>query len=244
MKKGIFTILFLLTALVQSQAQGHSNARRSVLKIRLSDDSPITIAIDDRRYDKHGRSVTVNDLPGGRHNLKVYSYMEYNKTNRVQARLLFQGNIRIERNTLMTCVVNPQRGTMSYQTQNLDREYEYSEDRYDEDKRNRNRRYRDDVYNGAAITDRDMSDLKTRVDDRITDTDKLKLMQSVLESRNYNTDQVRLMLPWLSFESSRLDFAKWAYSNVIDKKNYWKLDSEFTFSSSKDEFNEYIRNNK
>lgn len=243
MKRAIFTFLFLLSAVIQSDARfPNRESKSSILKVRLNDDSPITIVIDNRRYDKHGTSITVNDLPAGRHYLKVYSYEDNNRTNRIKARLLFQGNIRIERNTIMTCIVDPRRGTAASKSRSMNNDYEYNDDRYTDDKHNR--KYRDDVYNGAAISDHDMNDLKTRVNDRITDTDKMKLMQSVLESRNYTTEQVKLMLAWLSFESSRLDFAKWAYGNVIDKKNYWKLDSEFTFSSSKDEFNEYIKNYK
>jgi hypothetical protein len=85
-----------------------------------------------------------------------------------------------------------------------------------------------------------MSDLKRRVDDRIGDSDKQKLVEGVLKDRRYTTEQMRSMLSWFSFESTKVAVAKWGYDNVSDKQNYWKLESEFTFTSSKEEFNSYI----
>ncbi len=237
MKRTLFTLLLLITGLFQANAQ----QRMCLLKVRLTDNGLITIAIDDRYYNKHGRAITVNDLPAGRHFLKVYSYEDNNRSRRIKARLLYQGTIRIEKNTVMTCLVDPYRGSISYNVRDLVPDYQYEDDPYEDYDNHRDRKRYDDTYDNGLLTQRDMSDLKQRVDDRITDTDKMKLMQSVLESRYYTTEQVRELMRWLSFESSKLDFAKWAYKNVTDRKNYWKLDNEFTFSSSKDEFNDYIR---
>jgi hypothetical protein len=49
------------------------------------------------------------------------------------------------------------------------------------------------------------------------------------------------MLSWFSFESTRLEFAKWAYDGTIDRQNYWKLEDEFSFSSSKTELSQHIQ---
>ena len=65
-----------------------------------------------------------------------------------------------------------------------------------------------------------------------------------LEQKTYTTNDVRTMANWLAFESSRLDLAKAAYNNVSDKSNYWKLEDVFTFSSTKDEFNKYVKSKK
>jgi hypothetical protein len=118
------------------------------------------------------------------------------------------------------------------------------EDRDYRDRRDDDRRRNDDVYYSKQWSQQDMSDLKKRVDDRMMDGDKVKLMQSVLQDRRYTTEQMRTMLNWLSFEDSKLTVAKWGYDNVTDKQNYWKLESEFSFSSSKDEFNNHINGRK
>ena len=91
------------------------------------------------------------------------------------------------------------------------------------------------------MSNQDISDLGIRVKDRMGDSDKLTLVQSVLQNNEYNTDQVRTVLGWFSFESTKLEFAKWAYDRTIDRENYWKLEDVFSFSSSKTELSQHIQ---
>jgi hypothetical protein len=91
-----------------------------------------------------------------------------------------------------------------------------------------------------AISQSELDDLRPRVSTLITDSDKEQLMKKALEGRSIYSDQVRQMLSWFAFESSRLEFAKWTYSKVIDKADYWKLEDEFEFSASKKEFRSAI----
>jgi hypothetical protein len=44
----------------------------------------------------------------------------------------------------------------------------------------------------------------------------------------------------LSFESTRLDFAKFAYTYTLDKENYYMVNNAFSFSSSVAELNNFI----
>jgi hypothetical protein len=43
-----------------------------------------------------------------------------------------------------------------------------------------------------------------------------------------------------SFEDSRLDFAKFAYKNCINKGNYFEVNQAFSFESSVDNLNQFI----
>jgi hypothetical protein len=94
---------------------------------------------------------------------------------------------------------------------------------------------------GAVLTDRDMVILRSLVKDRVTDTDKEALLKKELEDRGLRTAQVRDMLGWLSFETTRLDFAKWAYNQVIDRDIYRHLEDVFSFDGSKEEFRKLAR---
>ena len=227
MKNIFIAIMFLLAS-----SAAFAQSRRAVLKVRLSDHSPLTVTIDNRVYDRHGTAITIGDLPAGSHYLKVYEYKAYRDEPGGAAKLLYSGYVRTRRNTITTCVVNPYKGKVMLRTRPLDEEDEWN------DRREPDYRQYDDRN---VLSQQDMDDLKSRVNDRITDTDKLKLMKSVLANTTYYTAQVQKMMGWLSFESSKLEFAKWAYTAVMDAKNYWKLESEFSFSSSKDEFNDYIQ---
>lgn len=233
MNRLLHTLIFVLVAMSSAFAGYHE---RSVLEIRLSDHSPLVVSVDGRNYNKHGRTVTVGNLPKGWHDLRVYEYLEYKKGG-ARAKLLYTGRIRIDAGTVTHCIVDVQTRRMRIKTMDLEDTYlDYDDDRDNDERRDDNSR------RGNVFSTQDMDDLKARVDDRITDTDKLTLMKSVLSDRRYYSTQVRTMMDWLSFESSRVDFAKWSYDRALDKQDYWKLEDVFTFSSSKDEFNKHISN--
>jgi hypothetical protein len=89
-----------------------------------------------------------------------------------------------------------------------------------------------------------MDKLQVKVNNKITDTDKQKLLETLLAKQTVSTAQVSTIMGWLNFESSRVAFAKWAYSIVVDKRNYQSLGKQFTYQSSRDELNSYINSNK
>jgi hypothetical protein len=226
MKRVFFTILLLLAGMA-----AFAQSKRAILKVRLLDDSPITVTIDNRVYNKHGRTITIGDMPAGNHYLKIYEYRTFRNEHGGSARLLYSGYVRTKKNAITNCVLDPQQGRLRLTTIRIDEEGEWN-DRRDPEQQTNNRN---------TLSQNDLESIEKHVSDRITDTEKLKLLKSSLDNSNYYTEQVQKMMRWLSFESTRLDFAKWAYTGVIDAKNYWKLESEFSFSSTKEEFGEYIK---
>jgi hypothetical protein len=52
--------------------------------------------------------------------------------------------------------------------------------------------------------------------------------------------QVREIMKIFSFEANKLDFAKFAYDFTTDKRNYFMVSDEFSFSSSVDELNSFL----
>ena len=59
---------------------------------------------------------------------------------------------------------------------------------------------------------------------------------------NYFTvAQVRELVNLFTFESNKLEIAKYAYTYTVDKGNYFMVSDSFTFSSSKDELAKYIQ---
>ena len=71
---------------------------------------------------------------------------------------------------------------------------------------------------------------------------RMTLAKQMLGGNNFETSQVREMLQMFSFESNRLELAKYAYRNTSDKKNYYSVYDVFSFSSSKEELSRYISN--
>lgn len=241
MKKATTFLLVILLSIAQATAAGRL---RSAIKIRFNDNRPITISIDGRNYDRHGRSLTLGNLPAGWHNIRVYEYIEYRKGGG-RAKLIYTGSVRVKSGVVMYCVVDANTRRMRIRTEDISDLYVDYEDansiddnippKHDEPTDERMNR------SDEAVTKSDLKELETLVENKITDTDKLKMLKRALKDERYYVSDVKSMMSWLSFESSRLDFAKWSYTRVLNPESYWKLDDSFNFSSSTDELHNFIK---
>ncbi len=84
--------------------------------------------------------------------------------------------------------------------------------------------------------------LKT-IADASFDESKLSTSKSIVSSNCLTSAQVVQVCEVFGFEETKLAFAKYAYKYVTDPSNYFKVNNVFSFSSSKDELNDYIMNN-
>lgn len=94
----------------------------------------------------------------------------------------------------------------------------------------------------VAMPEHDFNRIFCSVRDRCFDSDRLAIAKQAMGSRLMTADMVRRMLAAFTFESSRLDFAKFAYAQTIDRHNYYVVNDGFTFSSSIRDLERYIHN--
>ena len=215
-------LLVLLVTILTLSNDSFAARRKCVLKIELSDRSPITVAIDNRDYKKVGTSMTFGDLPTGRHYLRIYEYKEYKDGDGGHAKLIYTGSVKLKKNTITSCVVYPDNGEMVV-TQNMMSDVQQAN-------------------NSAAgtLSAQETTVLGNEVKAKVTDIDKMKLVQTKLARETYTTAQVREMLPWFNFEESRLEFAKWAYNNAIDKNNYHDIVNDLDYEASVKDFESFL----
>lgn len=71
---------------------------------------------------------------------------------------------------------------------------------------------------------------------------KLTLAKQIISSNCLRADQVRDIMKLFEYESSRLEFAKIAYSKTFDQGNYYKVNDAFEYELSIDELNDHIVN--
>jgi hypothetical protein len=96
----------------------------------------------------------------------------------------------------------------------------------------------------GTLSDIKIDKLKNDVAARKTDTDKFKVLKEGLKSEQISTDNVAYMMDWLNFESTKLDFANWAYNITVDKENFNLLDAKFSYKNYQDDFNQFITTKK
>jgi hypothetical protein len=86
--------------------------------------------------------------------------------------------------------------------------------------------------------------VKNSVSSKNFESSKLTVAKQVITNNCLTTSQIKEIVKLFDFESTRLEFAKFAYSYVYDKGNYFQLNDAFDFESSIDELNNYIDSTK
>ncbi len=96
----------------------------------------------------------------------------------------------------------------------------------------------------TPMSDADFDNAKESVNTGGIDDTKLKIAKQVVDANCMSTEQVKEMMELLSFEKAKLDLAKYGYTRVTDKRNYYKINEALTFESSKTELDTYINSTK
>ncbi|MBK8339945.1 MAG: DUF4476 domain-containing protein [Flavobacteriales bacterium] len=87
----------------------------------------------------------------------------------------------------------------------------------------------------------EFTDAKTSIGSKSFEDTKMSVAKQVVSDRCFTVDQVKGVMQLFSFEESKLDFAKFAYDHTYDLSNYYKLNDAFTFESSVDDLNTFLR---
>ncbi len=101
-------------------------------------------------------------------------------------------------------------------------------------------------YNGKIgcpwpMSEQDFASAKQSINSKSFEDSKLTIAKQITSSNCLLCSQIKEIMGLFSFEDSRLEFAKFAYDYVYDLNNYYKLNDAFTFESSIEELDEYVR---
>ena len=72
------------------------------------------------------------------------------------------------------------------------------------------------------------------------DSDRLEMAKEIVGRNCVSAKQIASVCKLFTYDSNRLEFAKFAYASCADKGMYFILDETFTFNSSRDELHKYI----
>lgn len=101
------------------------------------------------------------------------------------------------------------------------------------------------TYNSGSscidpISDKSFYDFMLHFNTLKFDSDRLKESKDAVSRECFTSTQIKMVLEKFSFETSRLEFAKYAYDYCYDKGAYSTVKQAFTYSTSGDELDEYI----
>lgn len=92
----------------------------------------------------------------------------------------------------------------------------------------------------ALMHNQDFQRLIDQLEDNFFDDQRMVIAQQAIGNKAMTTGQVVQILETFNFESTRLEFAKYAYTKVVDQDRYYMVNDSFNFSSSVHELNDYI----
>ena len=84
------------------------------------------------------------------------------------------------------------------------------------------------------------NDVKQSINNASFEDTKLSTAKTILADNYVTTDQVMEICRLFSFENSKVNFAKFAYSRTVDQDNYYRVFNVFDFDSDKQELNNFI----
>jgi hypothetical protein len=93
-----------------------------------------------------------------------------------------------------------------------------------------------------GMDNREFNQVLQSIEKEWLESNKLKSASQIVRANNLTSAQVKQLVLLFSFESNKLELAKQAYQNTVDKKNYFIINDAFSFSGSRDELARYIRN--
>lgn len=73
------------------------------------------------------------------------------------------------------------------------------------------------------------------------DSNRLDAAKQIVRRNWFSARQIASICKLFTYESNRLEFAKYAYASCVDKGMYFLLDETFTYKLSREELHEYIR---
>lgn len=119
-----------------------------------------------------------------------------------------------------------------------DRRNDRRNDRDDDDYRNRgnyNNDYRNPNGYNRYMNTRDFDAFRQSVSNATFDNTRKSVAMAGIAGNSLSIEQIRDILTLFTFESTRLEVAKYAYDFTPDKNRYYELTDAFTFDSNKNE---------
>ena len=91
-----------------------------------------------------------------------------------------------------------------------------------------------------AMSNREFQKILTRIEERAFDRDRLRLAKRAITNCNLKSHQVREIMLHFCFDSTRLDFAKFAFNMVIDAHRFHVTYDTFDFRSSERKLEKFL----
>lgn len=248
------TFFTLLTSLLMSIAVFAAAKPQSVLTIKSADNADIRVVLDGKRFEPNDNSLMLRGIDDGYHTIKVFKQKRSGffsiAGNRYE--LVYNTSINLKKRTHLFITIE-KNGRVSMQESRIRKDGNRGDNDWGNGRDDRHGRDYDfgrdgqwgdyDNHEGyaSAMNDREFISVLQSIEKEWLETNKLKSASQIVKNNSLSTAQVEQLLLLFSFENNKLELAKQAYANTVDKRNYSRLFDVFSFNSSKVELERYIQ---
>ena len=212
----------LISTFAQQKKEG------SIMRFHSSDNCLLKLKIDNRFFNKIARTVTVAEIPEGKHIVQVYMAEPFSTRPGEKLTEIYNGTIRTYDAIQYNCTIDPFINSMDV------KEKEASEVFYSYSGQNAMNAEKQGNKNYALLSSSELNQIKLSINEQSADIEKLKKAQALSNFKQLNTVQVEEIIKLFLFESTRLDYIKSINSQIVDKENIKVLKSYFELDSSKE----------
>lgn len=226
MKKNIIG-LFLLCFTIFCQAQN-----KGILTITTTGKTYLKISFNGQRYIQE-KNVSYYDVVPQTYNLEIYQYQR-NEDGLSEYVLLYDSTITIspQKHTEITVL---RFGKVVIDESSI-KPGNWNDGLYTMDSSQAK------VTHQAAVTADQLSQLKKELDGPEWDKERLDTARKILRNHAFSTNQIKILGDSFRGEETQLWFFMLAYDHCIDKNNFPKLLSLFSYPASKSDFLAFMKN--
>lgn len=206
-----------------------ANHQFSDLLLNVHGNTLFTVAIDHQYYGKPDNHYEISGINAGSHFLEVFEFVRYAYAPHPIKRLLFCGHVNIPGASILNAKIDRwgRFKVISIMPKyNIPVSFNY---------------YPLPAPSIYPMSNHDFNMLRNSVESKSFENTRLQIVKQVLSERYVTSVQVRKLMDLMTFESTKLELAKFAYERVVDREHYFTVNDAFTFESSISELDRYIR---
>lgn len=242
--KKIFTLF--VSSLFSLSLLAFDGSRLSISS--LSTSKELKIEVDGRKFSMKNNSITLGYTTDGYHQVKIFRDSKRNGWGfGRREEVVYKGSIFLKRgyhtditvNRFGKVLIDERRIDLDDDWYQEEDEYYDTNNGYDNDRENDNRGWNGGY--GNVMKAGEFESVKESLRKEWFETNRLQSTKFIIDKNNFTTRQVKELMQLFTFENNKLEVAKYAYSKTVDKRNYYHVNEELTFSSSKEELARFIR---
>ncbi len=248
--KKLLTLLSLSLIAISLHAYYPHHYNQSELVIRLYDGGVFNITIGNRSYNHHQTSYTIPGLSPGRHFMQIVrfdSYFNGYSYSYGPPIVVFSGHINISASTRIYAHINHRnrlvidsRVPLTYGQPGHGGGYGHGYGNGYGHGHGSGQGHGQGGYYYPVMSPQAFAYLKSTIANTSFDSSKLEIAKQAVRSNRVSSQQVFELVSMMSFESTKLDLAMFAYQFTVDKGSYFIVNNAFSFSSSIRRLNEFI----